>query len=83
MAAPLLVYPKWRKNYFKIGYFITKQLLSTFEKMKKSPLEFKVVAECGASKARTAIMSLPHHDVETPVFMPVGTQGKYSTIAPI
>lgn len=38
-------------------------------------LTFKILAECPVSKARVAVMSLPHADVETPVFMPVGTQG--------
>lgn len=40
----------------------------------KSPLTFKILAECTTSKARTSILSLPHQDVDTPVFMPVGTQ---------
>ena len=38
-------------------------------------LNYKVLAECSSSKARTSILSLPHYEVETPVFMPVGTQG--------
>eukprot|EP01089_Gocevia_fonbrunei_P017975 TRINITY_DN5990_c0_g1_i1.p1 TRINITY_DN5990_c0_g1~~TRINITY_DN5990_c0_g1_i1.p1 ORF type:complete len:398 (+),score=95.10 TRINITY_DN5990_c0_g1_i1:36-1229(+) len=36
-------------------------------------LSFKVLAKCG--RARVAELSLPHHTFETPVFMPVGTQG--------
>lgn len=40
----------------------------------KPALVFTILANCSTSKARTAILSLPHHDVETPVFMPVGTQ---------
>ena len=39
----------------------------------KWPLEYKVEAKCG--KARVGILKLPHHTVETPIFMPVGTQG--------
>ena len=39
-------------------------------------LSLKIVAECGTTKARAAVMRLPHADVETPVFMPVGTQVK-------
>eukprot|EP00803_Ostreobium_quekettii_P011053 evm.model.scf_76.5 EVM.evm.TU.scf_76.5 scf_76:38529-39734(+) len=40
----------------------------------KSPaLEFEVLATAGP--ARTARLSLPHHVCETPMFMPVGTQG--------
>ena len=38
-------------------------------------LRFSVLAECPVSKARVASMVLPHHTVDTPVFMPVGTQG--------
>lgn len=38
-------------------------------------LRYKVLAECSTTKARTAILTLPHYEVETPVFMPVGTQG--------
>lgn len=40
------------------------------------PLTFKVRAECPVSKARTGLMQLIHHHVDTPVFMPVGTQVK-------
>ena len=39
------------------------------------PLEFNILAECGRSKARTSKLLLPHYEVETPIFMPVGTQG--------
>ena len=45
-------------------------------------LEFKVLAECSTTKARTSIMKLPHAEVETPVFMPVGTQGTLKGILP-
>ena len=41
----------------------------------KAALSFKIVAECPVTKARVASMALPHHAVDTPVFMPVGTQG--------
>ena len=39
------------------------------------PLQFETLAQCSKSKARTSIVKLPHFDVETPMFMPVGTQG--------
>ena len=42
---------------------------------KASALKLSVLAECSTSRARTALMELPHATVETPVFMPVGTQG--------
>ncbi|KAM7445156.1 Queuine tRNA-ribosyltransferase catalytic subunit 1 [Porites harrisoni] len=41
----------------------------------QSALSYNILAECSTSKARTAILTLPHYEVETPVFMPVGTQG--------
>jgi tRNA-guanine transglycosylase len=37
-------------------------------------LKFELVAKCSKSKARAANMTLPHGVVETPMFMPVGTQ---------
>ena len=37
-------------------------------------LAFETVAQCG--RARTAKMTLPHFVCETPMFMPVGTQGE-------
>ena len=45
-------------------------------------LQFKILAECPFSKARVAQMVLPHHTVDTPVFMPVGTQGTLKGMTP-
>jgi len=39
------------------------------------PLTFEVLAKCCKSRARRSIVKLPHFNVETPIFMPVGTQG--------
>ena len=47
-----------------------------------SALTFKILAECPISKARVAKMVLPHHTVDTPVFMPVGTQGTLKGMTP-
>ncbi|CAG7815475.1 unnamed protein product, partial [Allacma fusca] len=57
---------------------------STLHTMSSSTtaLSFKIVAECPVSKARTSIMTLPHGEVETPVFMPVGTQGTLKGLLP-
>jgi len=41
----------------------------------KHALSFTIAAECSVSKARACRMVLPHAVVDTPVFMPVGTQG--------
>ncbi|ROL53080.1 Queuine tRNA-ribosyltransferase catalytic subunit 1 [Anabarilius grahami] len=40
-----------------------------------APLALRVLAECPVSKARACTLTLPHCAVNTPVFMPVGTQG--------
>ncbi|XP_012230723.2 queuine tRNA-ribosyltransferase catalytic subunit [Linepithema humile] len=49
---------------------------------KKSPLIFEIFAECQTTKARTGRMILVHHHVDTPVFMPVGTQGTLKGLLP-
>jgi queuine tRNA-ribosyltransferase len=41
---------------------------------------FRVVARDG--QARRAVLATPHGDVETPTFMPVGTQGSVKTLTP-
>lgn len=41
------------------------------------PLVFNVIKKCKTTKARVSKMILPHGEVDTPVFMPVGTQVKY------
>ncbi|CAG0917085.1 unnamed protein product [Notodromas monacha] len=48
----------------------------------KHPLTFSVIAECARTKARTAILTLPHATLETPVFMPVGTKGTMKGLLP-
>jgi len=46
----------------------------------KTALNFQIKAKCNVSKARSSIMGLLHCEVNTPVFMPVGTQVRTSTI---
>lgn len=41
---------------------------------------FEVQARDPASDARAGLLSLPHGELETPVFMPVGTQGSVKTL---
>ncbi len=48
----------------------------------KMAMQFKILAECSISKARVAQMVLPHYTVDTPVFMPVGTQGTLKGMTP-
>lgn len=47
---------------------------STTENKHPHALTFSVAATCNTTSARAATMNLPHGSVETPVFMPVGTQ---------
>jgi queuine tRNA-ribosyltransferase len=37
-------------------------------------ISFEIVAECSTTRARAGLLHTPHGVVETPVFMPVGTQ---------
>ncbi|CAG0901643.1 unnamed protein product [Cyprideis torosa] len=48
----------------------------------KHPLQFTVLAQCPTTKARVGKMVLPHSEVDTPVFMPVGTQGTMKGLLP-
>jgi queuine tRNA-ribosyltransferase len=45
-------------------------------------IEFKVTAKSSGSLARSGILTLPHAEVETPVFMPVGTQATVKAMTP-
>ncbi|CAD5114432.1 DgyrCDS3564 [Dimorphilus gyrociliatus] len=47
-----------------------------------APLKFELVAKCSTTKARVGIMTLTHSTVNTPVFMPVGTQGTLKGLLP-
>lgn len=38
------------------------------------PLVYKTIAKCKTTKARVCVITLRHGEVDTPVFMPVGTQ---------
>src|ERR1035437_7576169 len=37
-------------------------------------ISFEIVAECPHTRARAGLLHTPHGTIETPVFMPVGTQ---------
>ncbi|XP_071111660.1 queuine tRNA-ribosyltransferase catalytic subunit 1-like [Haliotis cracherodii] len=49
---------------------------------KSHALSLQVIAKCSTTKARTCKMTLPHAVVDTPVFMPVGTQGTLKGLVP-
>ena len=42
--------------------------------LKLPQITFEVVAECPATRARAGLLHTGHGTIETPVFMPVGTQ---------
>lgn len=42
----------------------------------------ETLAVCSVTKARANLLHLPHADVMTPVFMPVGTKGAMKAITP-
>ena len=48
----------------------------------KQPVTFEITHVCKQSGARTGILHTPHGDVETPMFMPVGTQATVKFISP-
>lgn len=45
-------------------------------------IEFAVTARCRRTAARCGLLKLPHAAVETPAFMPVGTQGTVKAMMP-
>ena len=46
------------------------------------PLKFELLKKCSTSKARCSRLTLPHATLQTPQFMPVGTQGALKGILP-
>jgi len=45
-------------------------------------LDFKLIAECGTTRARAGVFQTLHGEVRTPIFMPVGTRGTVKALAP-
>ena len=50
--------------------------------MKPRTEGFAFDVECNDGRARRAVLTTPHYAVETPTFMPVGTQGSVKTLTP-
>src|SRR5690242_11017463 len=48
--------------------------LTAFSPMTSRSVRFEVVGECPHTRARAGLLHTPHGTIETPVFMPVGTQ---------
>lgn len=47
-----------------------------------NPFSFEVTAKDSRSRARTGVIHTPHGDIETPAFVPVGTQGSVKSLSP-
>ena len=43
---------------------------------------FNIIAECKTTRARAGILQTAHGEVETPIFMPVGTLGTVKSLSP-
>ena len=53
------------------------------EQRPKNPnFKFEVIKECKQSGARIGKLTTPHGVIETPVYMPVGTQATVKTLTP-
>ena len=50
--------------------------------MDKKALKFEIIKKDKKTGARLGVMHLPHGDVQTPVFMPVGTQATVKSMTP-
>ena len=48
----------------------------------KQPITYELLHECKQSGARRGIVHTPHGDIQTPVFMPVGTQATVKSMTP-
>ena len=45
-------------------------------------INYELLHECKQTGARRGILHTPHGDVQTPVFMPVGTQATVKSVSP-
>ena len=48
----------------------------------KPVVEYELIHECKKTGARRGIVHTPHGDINTPVFMPVGTQATVKSMTP-
>ena len=46
------------------------------------PITFKMVARDAKTHARRGILTTPHGEIQTPIFMPVGTQATVKAMTP-
>ncbi len=55
-------------------------ILAIFEPSKKRQMEFELITSVEGSRARAGVLSTDHGEIETPIFMPVGTAGSVKGI---
>ena len=48
----------------------------------KQPVTYELLHECKQTGARRGVIHTPHGDIQTPVFMPVGTQATVKSMTP-
>ena len=48
----------------------------------KPAVTYELIHECKQTGARLGVIHTPHGDINTPVFMPVGTQGTVKSVTP-
>ncbi len=48
--------------------------------LRPTAIKFQVIAQSRKHRGRVGVLSLPHGEVETPAFMPVGTKGGVKTL---
>lgn len=71
-----------RKQFTKLANIFRASNVVMRSALSNGCLQFDIIAECPVTKARFSRMTLPHGVVETPVFMPVGTQGTLKGLLP-
>ena len=49
---------------------------------KKQAITYELLHECKQTGARRGVIHTPHGDIQTPVFMPVGTQATVKSMTP-
>ena len=45
-------------------------------------MSFKVLKKCEDTKARRGVLTTPHGEINTPIFMPVGTRASVKAMSP-
>ena len=48
----------------------------------KQAITYELLHECAQTGARRGVIHTPHGDIQTPIFMPVGTQATVKSLTP-